>query len=170
MKTGVLKGDAGLRQGQLVKASSICFMPLLPNQQPQADQAAFRNNTSHFAIFIWHNGPICLSFTYGPVSVEPSNHWKLSGCCMCSFHYRGEEKDLGHYNSVPSMNLNDSDRIFGEHGMYCMLLMVWERTLGWASKCRNIGANFLPGYFLKGTERKRSTIPDDRDTWRRFCR
>lgn len=62
---------------------------------------------------------------------------------MCSFHYWGEGKDLGDLTSFPFMNLNESDRIFSEHEMYCKLLMVRELTLGGNSKCRNIGASLM---------------------------
>lgn len=43
-------------------------------------------NTYHRSIFIWHNGPICFLLTYAAVSACASNHWKLTGCCVCSFH------------------------------------------------------------------------------------
>lgn len=75
-------------------------------------------NTYHNSIFIWHNGPICFLLTYTTISLYSSNHWKLTGCCMCSFHYWGEDKDLGHLTSFPFMNLNEPDKIFGEHKMY----------------------------------------------------
>lgn len=49
---------------------------------------------------------------------------------MCSFHYWGEDEDLGHLTSFPFMNLNESDMISGEHEMYCKLLMVRKLALG----------------------------------------
>lgn len=89
-----------------------------------------RKNTYHRSIFIWHNGPICFLLTYAAVSACASNHWKLTGCCVCSFHYRGEDKDSGHLTSFPLMNLNERDMISGEHEMYSKLLMGWESALG----------------------------------------
>ena len=62
---------------------------------------------------------------------------------MCSFHYWGEDKDLGHLTSFSFMNLNESDRIFSEHEMYCKLLMVQEHTLGETSKRRNVGVSVM---------------------------
>lgn len=62
---------------------------------------------------------------------------------MCSFHYWGEDKDLGHLTSFPFMNLNESDRIFNDHEMYCKLLMVRELTLGENSKCKNVGVSIM---------------------------
>lgn len=41
------------------------------------------------------------------------------------------------------MNLNESDRIFSEHEMYCKLLMARELTLGEKSKCKNIGVSVM---------------------------
>lgn len=47
---------------------------------------------------------------------------------MCSFHYWGEDKDLGHLTSFPFMNLNESDRIFSEDKMYYGLgTYAWEK-------------------------------------------
>lgn len=100
-----------------------------------------RTNTYHSPIFIWHNGPICFLLTYTAVSVRSSNHWKLTGCRMCSFHYWGEDKDSGHLTSFPLMNLNERDMIFGEHKMYSKLLMVWESMLG--KNIGNVGASLM---------------------------
>lgn len=60
---------------------------------------------------------------------------------MCSFHYSGEDNDLGHLTSFPFINLNESDSIFSEHEMDCKLLMDRELSLGENSKCRNIGVS-----------------------------
>ncbi len=103
----------------------------------------FFSFTYHNPIFIWHNGPICLLLTYAMVSLHSSNHWKLTGCCVCFFHYWGEDKDLGHFTSFPFMNLNESDRIFDEHEMHWKLLMVRELAFGENSKCRNISLSIM---------------------------
>ena len=60
---------------------------------------------------------------------------------MCSFHYWGEDKDLGHLTAFPFMNLNESDRIFSEHEMYC--IMFQKHWLGDKSKCWNIGISVM---------------------------
>lgn len=124
-------------KGQRVNAFKFVFILSYWTSKP-CDISLFLRIEYRSSIFIGNNGLICLLLTYVEISLYSSNHWKLTGCCMCSFHYWGEDKDLGHLPSFPFMNLNESDRIFSEHEMYCKLLMVRKLKLEENSKCRNI--------------------------------
>lgn len=124
-----------MAKGEELMLSNL-FYSFLLNKQSLWHVSSL-TNTYHNSIFIWHNGPICFLLTYTTISLYSSNHWKLTGCCMCSFHYWGEDKDLGHLTSFPSwiwMNLIRSS-------VNTRCTIPWEPMLG--GKIRNIGVSLM---------------------------
>lgn len=99
----VLRQSGNLRESRHLpiakdKADGFTFICILFRSEQSWKRFPVLQMAYHNLIFIWHNGPICCLLTYTSLSVHSSNHWKLSGGCVYSFHYWGEEKDLGHLN------------------------------------------------------------------------